>query len=610
MSRRIGRSLLAAATGLLLLVCLALGDAQSDDIAFTATVDRHAISLSETVILTLTVRSGITSSLPEPVLGEMSAFAIEGQSSQSSSSVSFVNGKLTSEKTVTYLYRLRPQRTGELRIPPATLAMGGKKYRTDPITVTVSGTGEGEERGEAGKGIAPKEVARAPGEVFIRASANKERGFTEEGILLEYRLYSMVIIQDVSMIEFPGSEGFWWEEDPHFSEGNGGKEVVNGKVYTVYPLKRYIVYPLSPGTKTIEPMRLGCSVRVRTGDIFDAFSIFGREKNITVASEPVTLTVLPIPEKGRPAGFQGAVGNFGMRAELQKSDVETNEAVTLRVTVEGEGNFKTMGPPAVRFPEGLSAYPPDERVETIFGRDSLRGKKVFDYVLIPRAAGRYEIGDIVFPYFDPERGSYATSRAPSLELSVREGAFAVTSGGGRNSHTVLLGEDINYIKETPRDLPKRTSLASPAWTFLASNLISALLFFGFVVQRKRAEKILGNRALRRYRASGKELRKLLKEARKHLGHENHGFFAQRCEKAIVEFIGNRLDEETTGMTEKELSALLGTRQVEAGTMELFSRWYGLCQEARFSPGGQNADQARALLEKTERLAEKLEEALP
>jgi hypothetical protein len=606
MWRRTGRILLTVVMGFIACLSFGMNEVRAEDVSFTANVDRKEISLKEAVTLILTVKSGVTSSLPEPLLGQLDDFEVEGTSSQSSSSISFINGDLTSEKAITYLYQLIPRRTGQLTIPSATLVYDGKKYRTDPISIRVSeGAGEPKPQ-ESPSGQA---VAHAPSEVFIHAAANKKRAFTEEGVIVEYTLYSTLTIQDVNLIELPEAGGFWWEEDPSFSEGRGGKEVVNGKVYAVYPLKRYILYPFSPGEKRIDPMQLGCRVRVRTGDVFDAFSIFGRDKNITVASEPITLRVLPLPEEGRPPGFQGAVGNFSVRAEMDKSEVHADEAVSLRVTVEGEGNFKTMGPPLVEFPEGISSYPPDEKVETVFARDSLRGKKVFEYVLIPRAAGNYEIGTVDFPSFDPERGSYVTAHAGPLRLSVREGAFAARGAAGSDAETLLLGEDIHYIKETPPDLRVRGSLSSPAVTFLVSNLLSALLFFGFLLQRKRAEKIMGNRALRRYRSSRKVLGRTLKEARSHLGQENHELFSQRCEKAVVDFIGDRLDEETTGMTVKELAALLGSRQVEKDTLALFSEWHDLCQEARFSPHGGKKEDAEELLRKTRSLAEKLEEAL-
>lgn len=604
-----------ALAGSLVLLVFVAGYLFSQDISFTATVDRNTLSVGEPLTLTLTAASGVTSSLPEPVLGTMSGdFEVGGTSSQSSSSISFVNGDLRSEKTVAYISQLIPTRAGELTIPPAILTYKGRKYRTEPITVTVSEGGEKKKPRRIHRGLArkapPAEATTAEDEVFIHVAANKDRVYCEEGVVLEYSLYSTLTIQDVRMIELPESGGFWWEEDAGFSNERGGKEVVNGRIYAVYPLKRYIVYPLEPGTRLIEPMGLTCRVRVRAGDIFDAFSIFGREENVRAVSEPLTLTVLPIPEEGRPSGYQGAVGRFTVKASLDKNEVATNEAVTLRVTVEGEGNFRIMGSPALQFPDAISSYPPDEKVEAIFGGDALHGKKTFEYVLIPRDPGDFEIGSIVYPYFDPERGSFTTADSGPLELSVLQGSLAMPGSAGGSTQTLLLGEDIRYIKDTPSGFAAGGSSGRAAWTFVASNMLSALLFVGFLVQKKRAEKILGDRALMRYRGSGKALRKTLREAEGHLGEENHGLFAQRCEKAIIDFIGDRLDRETTGMTEKELTVLLEQGKAGQDTLELFSGWHRLCHEARFSPRSGGREEAGALLKATRQLAETLEAKLP
>ncbi len=604
MSRKTGRALI-------LLLSLA-GAARAGDVTMKVTTDRTAISVGGTVNVSITVTTGVTSSIPEPVFEGLEDFDIVGRSSSSSSSLSIVNGTFSSEKTITYRYAMTPLRSGKRVIPSARLEVGGEEYRTDPVTITVT------ERGGTLEPPEPQqsdETTHSPDDqlredIFIHAAVNRDSLYTEQAVVLEYTLYSRVTIFDVSMVELPESAGFWWEEDESYSGGTASREIVSGRAYTAYPLKRYVLYPLEPGEKAIKPLSLGCRVRVRSRDLFDSFSIFGRERTVTVSSDSVSLTVLPIPEKGKPPGYRGAVGDFRLRAELDRQTVASNEPLTLRVTIEGTGNFMTMGPPAVDVPESVSSYDPDEKTDIRFAGDNLRGRKTYEYILLPRETGSFAVSDVSFSFFDPAKRTYVERSTGPISFTVEQGASTAGYRSPSSSEAVLLGEDIRYIKEVPRSIRSGSRRGTLVSLSIAANILSLILFGGVLMRRKRTEKIFSNRALRRHRLSGRELKRSLREAEAHLGSGNSRRLAQVCERAVVEFIGNRLDRETKGMTIRELTALLGKQRVEAETMRIFAAWHEACQSAGFSPESMDRSDDREFMERTRELARKLGEELP
>ena len=117
-------------------------------------------------------------------------------------------------------------------------------------------------------------------------------------------------------------------------------EVVNGKQYNVAVLKKVALFPQRGGTLEIDPMEVNCVVQMqsrrRSNDIFDQFfndPFFGNFSNVNhkVRSEPVKITVLPLPSTNITDGFNGTVGKFSMEAWLDKRQTKTNEPVTLKV---------------------------------------------------------------------------------------------------------------------------------------------------------------------------------------------------------------------------------------------------------------------------------------
>ncbi|MDP6055076.1 MAG: BatD family protein, partial [Candidatus Latescibacteria bacterium] len=123
--------------GILILLIGVPGLTYSQDFSITADVDRTRISVNDLLVMTVTVSGQDLKNVPEPALPDLDNFLILGQTSSTTSSFNFMNGRISSSQTIRYIYQLQPNAMGDFVIDAITASYEGKRYRTKPITVEV-----------------------------------------------------------------------------------------------------------------------------------------------------------------------------------------------------------------------------------------------------------------------------------------------------------------------------------------------------------------------------------------------------------------------------------------------------------------------------------------
>ena len=169
--------------------------------------------------------------------------------------------------------------------------------------------------------------------------------------------------------------------------------------------------------------------------------------------------------------------------------------------------------PKVKFPQVFEVY--DPQVSDNLNRTSNggSGSRTFEWVIIPRTQGNYEIPAVDFQYFDPNTGRYVTKSVESVPVRVNRGdPNAMKNVTSNKSDIQLLNSDINYIHTRPSALvPKGEGGRTPLW-FPVCCLVIALAggVLRFLLQRrqKRMKDVAGMRLSR----ATKEARKRLKKA--------------------------------------------------------------------------------------------------
>ena len=117
----------------------------------------------------------------------------------------------------------------------------------------------------------------------------------------------------------------WLKQRPELTMN---QTVVNGRRYPVYHYRNYAVAN-QPGEVKIS---------FQTELIVKRFAgaILKQEKH-EPKTPALTLTVKPLPAEGRPASFTGAVGQFSVHTQVDKTRVRVNTPVELILAITGRG---------------------------------------------------------------------------------------------------------------------------------------------------------------------------------------------------------------------------------------------------------------------------------
>jgi len=578
-------------------LCLVLPPAAAadDDITVRAHVDRTVVSLSDQLVLTIEVE-GTMRQVGTPRLPPLDDFNV--YSAGSSTNMSWVNGAMTSSRSWTY--RLLPKSVGEFAIGAAEVDFGGATYSTEPIDVEVV-------EGEAPSAPAEREQREPSGvessgrNVFITTSVSKPRAYVGEQITLSFKLYRAVELWDQPGYEPADVTGFWSVDIPEREEYY---EVVDGIRYVVVELKTGL-FATSAGPATIGPARL--TYRERTAPV-TFFSRGGPTK--TTQTSPIDVEILPLPAEGRPASFTGAVGDYEFNASLDTEMVDQWKPVTLRLTVRGTGNIRSVPDPELPELPEFRIYESGTSTDSDTRNGLVVGTKTYEYVLVPQTAGPKTIPSIEFSFFDPRQKVYRTATSPELTLGVLP-AEEGDAGPELPARAAIarLGRDIRYIRE-PETIEAAGAPLHRRASFLLLQLVPLAALACAVAVRRRRDLFAGEEGLERYVKAPAQARRELKAAREALARGDSTVVCSSVSKAVVDFIGARLKVGARGMTLPELSELLRGAGAANATVERVRRLLGDCDLGRFAGDAGDVEserlvsEAEACLKELERLSAK------
>jgi len=527
----------------------------------------------------------------EPSLPNLAVFSrFIGRNS--STSMQMIGGVTTVSLTIQYRYRAI--REGTFEIGPVEVQAGGRVLRTQPVTLTVS-TARAASGGGAG---AQTSAGVAREDIFMVAEVSKTRVYQNEPIAVGYRLFTRVNVSSYNLFDLPESEGFWVEEVPGPQNPPAEQRVINGQTYTTAVVRRVVLFPAGPGTKTIDPMSVEARVQVRRQrrSLFDDFfesSLFGSQTPVVIASPAVQVEVLPFPVEGRPRSFTGLVGRLNVSASVDRSNVATNDAVTFELIVEGEGNLRGLAPPVIDFPADFEVFPP-EVTESIDRSDSrIRGSITYEYVLIPRSPGTKTIPAVQMSYFDAESALYASTASRPIRLDVTGVAVIMAPGGRAGVET--LREDIRFIQIGAPSLGTLPGSLAAAPGFWIVALLPLVALLGALGLRKHWDRLEGDVAYARGRRAGRVAKKRLGQARIVMSEGDTRAFYAEVERALRGFLADTLNIAEAGFMSEVAEAELRRRGVPVAASSKYLACLSECDHARFAPPSTSAEEKSVFL---------------
>ena len=532
------------------------------------------------------------------------------------SSYQMINGHTSQSSSITYTYIVAATKGGSFTIPAAHVIVDGKKIASNALTIKVSGTAnsgsssrsnsydDGEDVREVGSRISGSDL-------FIKVSANKKRVFEQEPILLTYKVYTLVQLTQLRG-DMPDLKSFYTQEVDLPQQKSFSIETVNGRPYRTCTWSQYVMFPQTTGKLQIPSITFeGIVVQQnRNVDPFEAFFNGGSgyvEVKKKIVAPGIDIQVEPLPQ--RPAAFSGGVGRFNISGQMDKTETKANDPIKIRVIVSGTGNLKLIKQPVITLPADFDKYEPKVTEQTKLTAAGIEGSKIYDFLIVPRHQGKYDIPPVEFTYFDTNSKSYQTVKTEGFHLDVAKGSgsSSVSDFSGQEDLQEL-NKDIRYIKTGDTEQHQLGDFFFGSTAYMVSIAALVLVFISlFVIFRQRAIDNANVTKMRGKKAN-KVATKRLKQASKLMMDNKPGEFYDEVLRALWGYVGDKLNIPVAQLSHDNISQKLAERGVHQSIIDKFLGALNECEFERYAPGDPKGNMNK-VYDKAMLAIEKIEEAM-
>jgi hypothetical protein len=543
-------------------------------VEFTSSVSRNKVALNERLSVEFKMNVDGDNFTPPNFKG----FQVIAGPSQSVSQ-RWVNGR--SSMTKSFRYVLQPTTTGTLTIQHGVMTYEGRPYKTDFITINVTGAVS-----------KPKDIndnsPDADDNVHLVAEVSKSNPYLNEPIRVVYKLYVKddTGVSNWRVLNNPKYADFWSHNiDNRQSQVQNG--TYNGEAYRYLVLREAVLYPQKTGELEIEPMNMEIDVQIPTNkrDFFGR--PYTRKVTIQASAGKREINVKQLPDAGRPVSFTGAVGKFDFKVNTDRAQLQAGGSLTASVEVSGTGNLKLMELPKLKVPQSLEVYEPERVNNVSTSINGMRGSIADNYTIVPQFGGKYVVPSVEFSYFDPAAGNYVTLNSGESMIVVEGNAPTSADASdtvGINKNVITSQDQFAFIKTDTQLVSMERKYFFNTTTYWA--IIGGIIFLLPVVlivrnqQIKRGADITGNRI----RTANRLSKKYLSAARKNLG--NHEGFYVALEKSLHNYLKSKLRITTTEMSKDRVDTLLQERGADEVARAEFKDLLSSCEFARYTPSSQ------------------------
>ncbi|MEO7923731.1 MAG: BatD family protein [Chitinophagaceae bacterium] len=515
-------------------------------------------------------------------------------------SVSTINGLKPLKNTV---FTLEAGRPGKFMIPGATVNVNGKIFRSNNAWVEVISKEEAIKRFNRENGFANSEYFLRPGEdvyekihknLFIKVMVDKRNCYVGEPVLATFKLYSRLESKS-DIVKNPGFYGFTVYDMVNLADKKVAVENINGKAFDVHTIRKVQLYPLQAGEFTIDPMEVKNKVEfsrsavnkkteqeIVEGVLNDTGNETPREGTEVVETdihtEPLTIRVKPVPEKNKPAGFNGATGNFTIASIVRDNELDKNEEGFFEIKISGKGNFIQISAPSVQWPEGIEGF--DPVVTDAFDKTQtpLTGSRTFRFPFVSSAPATYTMPAISFTFFNTDSGKYKTVSTDRSGVNVSNTEKPVTT----------------KTRETAGTIRKT------GWIYYIFGIALVLVgFTGFYWMNRKKQVQLPMPA-----TSVKPVLSIdeLLEPVKQVQDDDRKFFTS-LQQAAWKFFGDHLDLSGSGMDKKILMRALKTKGIKDSMADQLLGILNTCEAGMFTNARLGTDKEGLLWETRQLLLE-------
>ena len=482
MSTEIGRAMRLLFLLLVIIPTALFGQSLS----LTAELDREEIWLGETARLTITLSGSEDAFEPMLLLPGVKVAALGG-SRRSSESVTSVNGRVSRQVSLAYVYAfdLTPERPGAVAIPPIDVEVGGQRVTTRGLNLEVK---------------QPRQLD----DYHLILEPTPDRLYVDGEVRLRVTFLFGVSVRNLSF-EIPELSRHRYtglnpggNAEKYQIDVNGDRVLFKrddqrfrGTDYAGITAE-FSVRPITPGTIDFSAATARFETVVGTERVRDMFGRIQEQPaygSLAVAAYPSPLTILPFPTTGKPRGFNGFSGDVQVTATAEPLKVHLGDPITLVLTFTG------LQDPELDIPPLEDQLSPGFNTPATRSEDTIVGNRKTVTQTIRVVDERItEIPSLAFPYFDPESEQYktATTSPIALELLDTEVVTAAQLEGGDVAATAVQAktllersEEGIYYNYTGAEILERkrplTSILRTSPVVWSSAVLPPVAFLGMMV---------------------------------------------------------------------------------------------------------------------------------
>ena len=523
---------------------------------------------------------------------------IYGPNTSSSSSHSIINGQVSSQRSTTYTYLAKATKTGQLSIPPAKVVVDGKQYSSNSLAISVvagqkpsAGSNNASSGSNSRPSYSQSSSSGAP-EIVVQQSLVRNSVYEGEGVQLVTKVYTIVDLTSLTdKVDPKLSEFIVVDMSP--DQYSFHTEVLDGVQYQAAEIDRKVLIPQKSGKITIDPVEIEFTVRKRVrngGGFFGGFFDDVQLQSRRVRSKALTLNVKQLPQP-KPAGFSGGVGSFKFNMSVNPTELEVDNSMTVKLSVEGSGNLKLLSMPKPQFHQDFECFDPSSKNDFEASASGYHGKRTVEYTLVPRRDGEFEIPQVSFCYFDVAQGKYVTLTQGPYAVNVKKGedsqvdasGMSVPVPVGRNGENVVYGEGaLHYLHNSGTlSLKNDFFVLSPLfWALVLLPLVTLLILF--VVNRKRIYDN-NNVGLVKSRRANKMARRRLRQAQKFIAANKPEAFYDEVMRALWGYLSDKLTLPLSVLTKDNAKEKMSEHGVSSDACDQFLNLLDECEFARYAP---------------------------
>ncbi|MDR0534092.1 MAG: BatD family protein [Verrucomicrobiales bacterium] len=566
MKRNLFKTLTVMLLGLAPLAALAA------DANVQANLSPDAISLGQSAVLKLVINGSRSAN---PALPQVDGLEFEnaGQSSQ----FSWVNGSMSSN--VTLIYRVVPTKEGSFTIPPISCQVDGKNLQTQPLTLKVLKDNSAASPAQAGgTGSSAPSSATVPADIeknksiFGRITGVPDKMYVGQVVPVTISFYinrnSNLQINQVGMPSIKNDSFASSTLKPN--QIRQSEQVVDGVPYIVVSAAVSLTaikegqfdlnaqWPLSIYVVESDSGQDGDNNDPFNDPFFRGFFRRRVEKSVTVNSRNHTVGVLALPEEGRPTSFAGAIGRFSAKLSADPLQVHVGDPLTMKLEIQGSGNFDRISAPAFADSKGWKVYPASNHFEPS-DSTGIEGAKTFTQALIPQDGQLNSLPALEFSYFDPQAVQYVTlhPELPRVAILPAEQDKSLAQQtpvhpAPENNGPVLAPIRLEEGALRANLLP----VTGRAWYWVANSGSLLIGLAGFFLLRRYRKQVL-NTDYQQNKRMGRNIVHSLQALDSALANEDSAAFAEAASRALRERLAGLWKVRAESITTADVRARLG-----------------------------------------------------